>query len=63
MMQNKEEECSLKFQRLAERLCDMKWISAVRADFSKLQNKEFLKSGNRKYNNWLGTFFGLHDKF
>ena len=49
MIQNKEEECSLKFQRLAERLCDMKWISAVRADFSKLQNKEFLKSGSRKY--------------
>ena len=63
MMQNKEEECSLKFKRLAERLCDMKWISAVHADCSKLQNKEFLKSGNRKYNNCLDTFFGLHDKF
>ena len=43
MVQNKE-ECPLKFKRLVERLCEMKWISVVDVDDSKLQHEKFLKS-------------------
>ena len=56
MVQNKE-ECPLKFKRLVERLCEMKWISAVDADDSKLQYEEFLKSANSERIRTL--FFGL----
>ena len=34
MIQNKE-ECPLKFKRVVEKLCEMKWISAGDADDSK----------------------------
>ena len=50
MIQNKE-ECILKFKRLVEKLCEMKWISAVDADDSKLQYEEFLTSASSEYKN------------
>ena len=50
MIQNKE-ECILKFKRLVEKLCEMKWISAVDADDSKLHYEEFLTSASSEYKN------------
>ena len=50
MIQNKE-ECILKFKRLVEKLCEMKWISAVDADDSKFQYEEFLTSASSEYKN------------
>ena len=50
MIHNKE-ECVLKFKRLIEKLCEMKWISAVDADDSKLQYEEFLTSASSEYKN------------
>ena len=69
MVQNKE-ECPLMFKWLVGRLCEMKWISAVDADYWKLQHEEFLKSANGEYkhyflgyckkNNRLDKFLGSY---
>ena len=69
MVLNKE-ECPLKFKRLIQRLCEMKRISDVDADNSKLQYQEFSKSSNGEYkhyfwdyckkNNRLDKFLGLY---
>ena len=60
MVQNKE-ECPLKFKRLVEKLFDMKWISAVDADNSKLQHEEFLSEYKHcKKNSRLDKFLGLY---
>ena len=55
MVENKE-ECSLKFKRLLERLCGMKWISAVGLNDSKLQYEEFLKSANSEYTHFFDYY-------
>ena len=52
-MVQKKEECSLKLKRLVERLCEMKWISAVDGDDSKLQYEEFSKSANGEYKHYF----------
>ena len=51
MEQNKKKR-PLKFKRLVERLCEMKWISAVDTDDSKLQYEEFLKSAYGEYKHY-----------
>ena len=52
MVLNKE-ECPLKFKRLIQRLCEMKRISDVDADNSKLQYQEFSKSSNGDYKHYF----------
>ena len=69
MVQDKE-ECSLRLKRLVEMLFEMKWISTVDVDDSKLQYEGFLNSTNGKYkhycldyskkNNSIDKFLGLY---